>query len=846
MSVRRTWLRRVGLFTAGALATTTPVIMADVTSDEYADSLMRTVAASAAWSDLLDGQTAPQAPTLEASESAIVVLDGAALAAHPAADRAQAATTIAAEHAAFEKALAAVGGTVNFRYRALVNGLGVRVPTGRLARVAAIPGVRLVVPVTYLAPAAGAETLPGGGVALPGAPGAGATTPSQTPTTPAPAAPAAGQRAPETIALIDAGIQPEHPWLGGAIGPDRLIIGGADLVHGTPTPSAAPGARVAEAHGTEMAALVLNSPLFASLPAEKVPRMRAYRVTARELVSGRVRLLARSDRVLEAMERAVDPDANGDLSDRSSVILIGVARAYSSGAADPLAQAAAAADALGAVVVAPAGNSGPAAREWLGTIGGPAASEHVLTVGGLAAATTPRTATLALHVGPTTAELTKLPLLGPAPPPGALRTVVLAGSDGVVTGTQARDYADARGRSRVRGALVVVGRGGGTLQQKARAAAQAGAVALAVWDQDGGARFPGIRGDGELALPIVGLGRDQGRLMMDRAALSVTVTADEVRPAAPAVASFSARGPGPDGAVEPDLIAPAVDVETAYPGEGAELLTARISGTSAAAAQVAAMALRLRVERPDLSPSAVRSLMIQAARPIVGVSATDQGAGVAGPASLGPYAIDPGIIGGRRARTGVTTVTVTLRELAGATRTVQWAVTDATGAVVVAPGEPFTVDAGGAVRGRVAIPGGEGAFAGFLNVVAADRTVLARAPILLTPTPVATAGVSVPVVRATGDVAEARIAVSGSAGRAASVHALELSLLPAGAGKGPVIPLTSPRVAREWPAGSYRFLITAADATGTDIPAGRYRLRVRARGADGGRLARTSRPFTLD
>lgn len=83
---------------------------------------------------------------------------------------------------------------------------------------------------------------------------------------------------------------------------------------------------------------------------------------------------------------------------------------------------------------------------------------------------------------------------------------VLASGDGVVTGVDVRDYTDATGQSRVQGAVVVVGRGGGSLQQKARAASQAGVTAIAVWDHSGDGMFPGVHADGDLALPMIGLG----------------------------------------------------------------------------------------------------------------------------------------------------------------------------------------------------------------------------------------------------------------------------------------------------------------------------------------------------
>ena len=103
-----------------------------------------------------------------------------------------------------------------------------------------------------------------------------------------------------------------------------------------------------------------------------MPRLLAYRVVAAEAVGGRMRPLARSDRVLAALEHAVDPDGDGDPSDAAAVILLGLAAGFDGGGIDPVADAAAAADRVGATVVAPAGNDGPTFSRP-GSVGGPAA-----------------------------------------------------------------------------------------------------------------------------------------------------------------------------------------------------------------------------------------------------------------------------------------------------------------------------------------------------------------------------------------------------------------------------------------------------------------------------------------
>ena len=80
----------------------------------------------------------------------------------------------------------------------------------------------------------------------------------------------------------------------------------------TPTRSPGAGDPALEAHGTQMASLVLRNTALEGLEPDAVPRLLAYRVVTGEPAGGRVQALARTDRVLAALERAVDPDGNGD------------------------------------------------------------------------------------------------------------------------------------------------------------------------------------------------------------------------------------------------------------------------------------------------------------------------------------------------------------------------------------------------------------------------------------------------------------------------------------------------------------------------------------------------------
>ena len=79
------------------------------------------------------------------------------------------------------------------------------------------------------------------------------------------------------------------------------------------------------------------------------------------------------DTLLLGLERAVDPDGDGDTDDAVRVALVGVNAPYAGFGDSPEAQAARGAAKLGTLVVAPAGNEGPA-RPPNGVIGSPGAA----------------------------------------------------------------------------------------------------------------------------------------------------------------------------------------------------------------------------------------------------------------------------------------------------------------------------------------------------------------------------------------------------------------------------------------------------------------------------------------
>ena len=118
-----------------------------------------------------------------------------------------------------------------------------------------------------------------------------------------------------------------------------------------------------------------------------------------------------TDTLLAGLERAVDPDGDGAVDDAVRVALVGVNAPYAGFADSAEAQAVRGAGKLGTLVVAPAGNEGPA-RPPNGVVGSPAAARTALAAGATeAGAGVPR-----VDVTIAGRELQGAAVLGGAPP----------------------------------------------------------------------------------------------------------------------------------------------------------------------------------------------------------------------------------------------------------------------------------------------------------------------------------------------------------------------------------------------------------------------------------------------
>src|SRR5581483_7880680 len=358
--------------------------------------------------------------------------------------------------------------------------------------------------------------------------------------------------------------------------------------------------------------------------------------------TGRDVVYGRSDQLVAGLERAVDPNGDGDTHDAVRVAALGVAEPFAAFADAPEAQAVAGATALDTLVVAPAGNDGPAGPSF-GSIAGPGGAPAALTVGASDGRAAQPAARVVLRRGLDVVYTATLPVLGTAAPTHSAALQV--GAPGTAAGEPltARDFFDRRGLSLVAGRAALVAAG----DDPAAAAAAAKAVLLYAPALPAGPLD--LPADVDVPVVAVPAGPALALLAARKLGVGVGVALGAVRPGANEdagrLAVFSSRGLAFDGLVKPDVVAPGVGLLTAAPGEAVagEPSFATVNGTSAAAAIVAGAAALLAQARPALPAAALKSLLVGYARDVAAATRAAQGAGAVdvGRSAAGELVADP-------------------------------------------------------------------------------------------------------------------------------------------------------------------------------------------------------------
>jgi subtilisin family serine protease len=430
-----------------------------------------------------------------------------------------------------------------------------------------------------------------------------------------------------TVALLDTGVDPAHPYLRDSLLPgiDLINPGSGAVAQPHPTIPGRP-----ERHATELAGIVTGfegpgglrgvAPGASILPI----RIAGWQPDA----EGGYTVYSRTDQILAGLEAAVDPNGDGVMHDAARIALVGLVEPYASFPDGPLPRAITGATTLDMLVVVPAGNDGRAGPVF-GSIAGPGGAAQALTVA--AADGRPDAPTVRVHIRAGLRVLFE----GSLPLGGAPRETVTAETVPINRAMASRGIAGlfARGGvSMVAGRAVLLGRGL-LSEETVEEATTAGALAVLV---DGRLPAGAFSLDVPLGVPVVGLPADLVRVMRSLIAAGIPVTVSvgavdiEENVAGDSVAAFSSRGLAIDGALKPDLVAAGVAVPTSEPGRGeeGEVRFGTVSGTSVAAAVAAGAAAVLAEGRPQVDAVGLHSLLVGSAQRRDLLDAAAAGAGM--------------------------------------------------------------------------------------------------------------------------------------------------------------------------------------------------------------------------
>lgn len=433
-----------------------------------------------------------------------------------------------------------------------------------------------------------------------------------------------------TIALLDTGIDSAHPYLRGHVLPGINVVD-PDVRSGAPAVVDPADSSKVEEHGTEMAGLLVGAGgpggISGVAPGASVLPIRVAG-WQRDLRNNWA-VYSRTDQLIAGLERAVDPNLDGDAHDAARIALIGVASSYAAFTDSPEARAILGALDLDTLVVAPAGNDGPAGPGY-GSIASPGGSPAALTVGAVDLRTRAQEVPVAVRTGIRLLLDRRLPLAAAI---ASQRPMALELASPRGDGSDSPDFFDGHGLSVVagRGALV---RAGNDPRAAIENAVQAGARAVVVYGTD----LPsgGLGLDEAVDVPVFSVPPRVGELAAQSLSqgghpvVSIGLAHTARNGTSAEIAPFSSHGLAFDGRVKPDLAAPGVVLATSDEGrnEDGTPRYATVNGSSGAAAVVAGAAALLAELRTDLGASDLKSLFAGTAGPLPDTSVTAQGGGL--------------------------------------------------------------------------------------------------------------------------------------------------------------------------------------------------------------------------
>ena len=516
------------------------------------------------------------------------------------AQKAQAAR-VEVQQASFRQLLANYDATELSALRVGANGLRVRVPASELSGLRALPGVKSV-----------------GRVEL--------HTPDNIDSVPWIGAPAVWsglglQGENVSIGVIDTGIDYLHANFGGAGNPadyaannknivepgtfpTAKVVGGfdfagptynADVAGSVPAPDGDP--LDGNGHGSHVAGSSAGFGVAGTIGSGVAPQAKLYALKVFSDAAGSTNLTS------DAIEWAMDPNADGDMSDHLDVINMSLGSPFGS-KSDPSAITAQNAADAGIIVVASAGNEGNLPY----VTGAPAVADGAISV----AANQPGGRILSrLNItAPAAIAGFKLNEEGAGP---ARVASVSPLSDTVVRASPLNGCSALTNGAAINDNIALIQRGTCTFQVKVLNAQTAGARAVIM--------FNNVTGDpivmalaAPVAIPTVMVSLADGTAIFGQAtttaASPVTATLDVgLDPTKDdRIAAFSSRGPGHDGSgFKPDLSAPGLAIVSTGAGSGTAAAT--LQGTSMSSPHAAGAAALLHQEHPHVPPYVIKSLL---------------------------------------------------------------------------------------------------------------------------------------------------------------------------------------------------------------------------------------------
>jgi minor extracellular serine protease Vpr len=404
------------------------------------------------------------------------------------------------------------------------------------------------------------------------------------------------------VAVIDSGIDYDHPDLGGCFGPACRVTNGYDLVGDDydeeesdpawqPVPHPDPDPDDCLGHGTHVAGIIGGNGGIRGVAPDVT--FASYRVFGCNGATS-------TDVMLAAMERVY--------RDGADVLNMSIGEQRNAWPQGPVAEAASRLVRKGIVVVAAAGND---RLQGLYAAGAPGVGKNVIDVGSV---DNLKQYAPAFTISPDSRGVIYIAGNGSAPVP-ASGTLPIART-GTVTSTD--DACNPLPPTNdLQGKVALVRRGTCTFLTKATNVSATGAAAMVVYSNDD--TFFGLPFVPGIQIPVAYISRSDGELInarLDAGPVSLTwgSIAALPNPSAGQLSSFSSDGLAADLSLKPDIAAPGGSILSTWPLEKSRY--AVVSGTSMASPHVAGAAALYLQAHPRTRARDVRTAFQNSADPV--------------------------------------------------------------------------------------------------------------------------------------------------------------------------------------------------------------------------------------